>query len=239
MASGLERVPLEVTHVLYDESSYSALCLALLTLTPILLNPAYVVLIVYTRELLIVEMYLGQLLCEVANWFLKHTVRQDRPNMALGSGYGFPSSHSQWMGYFSTFLLLHFTFRHSFVSTGWRAGDALRRAALYVVLVAVAGAVAYSRYYLSYHTVPQILWGLGLGAAFASVWYGLLELVPLWYPRSVVGQMKAAVLGNPLCSWFRLRDGWAVWEDGGAEPQWLRWRAEWDRRRGKESQKSR
>jgi len=220
-----------------DEASYSGLCLALLTLTPILLNPAYAVLIVYTRELLFVEMYLGQLLCEVANWLLKHRVRQERPNMDLGSGYGFPSSHSQWMGYFSTFLVLHFTFRHSLVSTGSRSVDALRRATLYVVLVTLAGAVAYSRYHLSYHTAPQVLWGVGLGVAFALVWYSLLELLPLWYPRSVLGQMKTAVLANPLCAWFRLRDGWAIWEDGGNEAQWLRWRDEWDRRRGTESRK--
>ena len=50
----------------------------------------------------------------------------------MGSGYGFPSSHSQWMGYFGAFLLCHFTFRHRFVSLGSQLLDWLVKVVLNV-----------------------------------------------------------------------------------------------------------
>ncbi|GBE89565.1 Dolichyldiphosphatase [Sparassis crispa] len=183
----------------------------------------------WTREILFIEMYAGQLLCEVSNWFLKHAVRQERPVDELGAGYGFPSSHSQWMGYFTAFLYCHFSFRHRFISTGYLALDLIRVVVLYFSLAIWAGGVAYSRFYLSYHTIPQVLWGLGLGALFGTCYYTLVELLPSRYPHSVLGKMKAAVIANPASTWFRMRDSWAVWADGGVEAQWLRWRTEWCR----------
>lgn len=63
----------------------------------------------------------------------------------MGQGYGFPSSHSQWMGYFAAFLLCHFNFRHRFLSTGWKPLDYLWRTALQVGIVTWAASVAYSR----------------------------------------------------------------------------------------------
>ena len=79
--------------------------LALLTLSPILLNvskmrmgswdgtltqqwimrhgatqPAYAALTVWTRELVFLEMWAGQMLCEATNYVLKHIIREDRPN---------------------------------------------------------------------------------------------------------------------------------------------------------------
>ena len=76
-----------------------------------------------------------------------HPILTSRPSCEaeLGDGYGFPSSHSQWMGYFAAFLICHFTFRHRFVSTGWRVLDSLRVAILYSGIMSVSMAVAYSR----------------------------------------------------------------------------------------------
>lgn len=64
----------------------------------------------------------------------------------LGDGYGFPSSHSQWMGYFASFLILHFTVRHRFVPTGYRLLDYASIIVLYSGILGWAGAVAFSRY---------------------------------------------------------------------------------------------
>ncbi|KAH9946491.1 PAP2-domain-containing protein [Amylocystis lapponica] len=225
------RTALDLTHVLYDESSHVSLALALLTLSPILLNPAYAALVVQTRELLFIEMWAGQMLCEAFNWVLKHIIKQERPSYDMGEGYGFPSSHSQWMGYFATFLLCHFSFRHRFVSTGWHALDLVWKIALYIGVASWAGAVALSRFYLSYHTAPQVLWGLGIGVLFGATYYILVEVIPSRHPHSFPGRARTAILVNPLFTWFRIRDGWAVWGDSGTEVQWLRWRQEWDRQR--------
>lgn len=63
-----------------DANSHLSLGLALLTLSPILLMASYASLAVFTRELTIVIMWAGQLLCEASNYLLKHSYKQPRPN---------------------------------------------------------------------------------------------------------------------------------------------------------------
>jgi dolichyldiphosphatase len=119
---------------------------------------------VLTRELVIIDMWAGQFLCEALNWALKRLIKQDRPDGVLFiatycfdrvvhirildslSGYGFPSSHSQYMGYFASFLLCHLYFRHRFASSGLPIFDKLLRLSVYLGVTAWAGAVAYSRF---------------------------------------------------------------------------------------------
>lgn len=203
---------------------------------------------------------------------LKHVVKQDRPDgvnvhfnsstatysAVHGNGYGFPSSHSQYMGYFATFLACHMYFTYRFSSTGSAVLDALWRFIVYSVLYSWAGAVAYSRfvlrlciflyeldtyrcarYYLGYHNEYQILWGLAIGATFGIFVYVLAEFIPTRRPHSLLGRFKTFLLINPVSTWFQLRDGWAVWPDGGREDEWVRWRKRWDqqRKRGSNSDK--
>lgn len=152
-------------------------------------QPAYAALAVWTRELLFLEMWAGQMLCEAFNWVLKHIIKEDRPNgelvpvygslldyaplgipsetgeigadehsaESMGPGYGFPSSHSQWMGYFAAFLLCHFTFRHRFVSTGFRVLDGARTLVLYTGIISWSAAVAYSRCVYHFGRSPACL----------------------------------------------------------------------------------
>ena len=64
---------------------------------------------------------------------------------SVGTGYGFPSSHSQYMAYFATFLVLHLHFRHRFVSSGSWIIDQSFRLLLHAAFIGWAGTVAYSR----------------------------------------------------------------------------------------------
>ena len=152
-----------------DANSHLSFGLALLTLSPILLMASYASLAVFTRELTVLIMWAGQLLCEASNYLLKHWLKQPRPNgqsdghlhiviltallsaraAALGDGYGFPSSHSQWMAYFATFLICHVGFRHRFTPTGSGLVDFLLRLVVILGLITWAGGVAYSRCALS------------------------------------------------------------------------------------------
>lgn len=117
----------------------------------------------------------GQLASDVFNHMLKYSIKQERPHSELvllsltltsphtnpitiiihshsggllGDGYGFPSSHSQYMAYFATFLLLHLSFRHTFVSygPGLRWLDILQRAFVYILIIMWSIGVAFSRY---------------------------------------------------------------------------------------------
>lgn len=154
------------------------------------------------------------------------------------------------MGYFAAFLVCHMYFAYRFSSTGSTVLDALWRCIVYSVLYSWAGAVAYSRYvlqlcilymnmtrigcdryYLGYHNEYQILWGLTIGATFGVLVYVLAELIPTRRPHSLLGRFKTFLLINPVSTWFQLRDGWAVWPDGGREDEWVRWRIRWDQQR--------
>ncbi|KAF8635034.1 hypothetical protein AX15_000572 [Amanita polypyramis BW_CC] len=191
---------------------------------------SYAALAVQTREYVILAMWAGQFANEGLNLVLKHIVKQDRPNETL-NGYGFPSSHSQYMGYFSAFLVCHLYFTHKFSSTGSAVLDALWRLVVYLFLCFWAGVVAYSRYHLGYHNEHQIFWGLAIGAFTGLSVYVLAQLIPTRLPHSPLGQFKVFLLTNPVSTWFQLRDGWGVWPDGGREDEWVRWRIRWDQQR--------
>jgi len=181
-----------------------------------------------TRDILIVEMWAGQFACEGANWLLKRIIKQERPIDAVGSGYGFPSSHSQYMGYFSAFLICHLTFRHRFDTFGHPLLDILFRLLVYSALLAWAGIVCYSRFHLTYHTIPQIAWGAGFGVFLGILNYVLCEFIPYHYPNSTLGQLKKLLLTSSLATSFRIRDGWSVWPDGGISHNWRSWRSRWE-----------
>ncbi|KDQ61525.1 hypothetical protein JAAARDRAFT_30973 [Jaapia argillacea MUCL 33604] len=227
--SEVPRASLDLTHVLYDSSSHVSLALALITLSPILLMASYAALAVQTRELVIINMWAGQLLCEGFNWFIKRLVKQERPPDSVGNGYGFPSSHSQYMGYFASFLICHLFFRHRFATTGYPILDQVWRLCIYTGLLAWAGIVAYSRFELTYHSPAQIMWGAGLGVAFGTSFYTLTELIPARFPNSLIGRVRAAFLQHPVTTWIHIRDGWTIYPDGGHSEEWQRWRDEWER----------
>ncbi|GLB41666.1 putative acid phosphatase homologues [Lyophyllum shimeji] len=190
---------LDLTHVLYDDSSLFSLALALITLSPILLMASYAALAVQTREYVIIVMWAGQLAGEVLNWLLKHAIKEERPIESIGNGYGFPSSHSQ------------------FASTGYPILDQLWRMIVHLGLAAWAAIVAYSRYYLGYHNANQILWGIAIGLTLGLSLYTLAELIPRRSPRSILGNTKRTLISNPVSTWLQIRDGWDVWADGGRE----------------------
>lgn len=187
----------------------------------------YASLSVYTRELLIINMWAGQLANEAFNWVLKEIVQEKRPETSHGDGYGFPSSHSQYMGYFSSFLVTHLMTRHRFPNHT-PTEQKIHHAILCLGAFLWAAAVCYSRYHLTYHTPPQIIWGAVIGVCTGTSHYLLTELYPALSPTSPIAKLRSAMLDSPIARWARIRDGWAMWEDGGKEDEYERWRSVWD-----------
>ena len=85
-------------------------------------------------------------------------------------------------------------------------------------------AIRAPRYALGYHSAPQVLWGVGIGIIFGTVVYTLAELVPTRRPKSFLGAIRTWILTNEVSTWFRLRDGWLIWDDAGREVEWQTWR---------------
>jgi len=143
------------------------------------------------------------------------------------------------MGYFASFLIFHIYFRQKFATTGFWVIDQAWRMIIYLGLATWAGTVAYSRLYLSYHTSHQIIWGFLIGIGFGTSFYIATELIPRNRPLSILGQIRSFELSNPISEWFRVRDGWMVWRDGGREEDWKRWKLAVDKKRAMDSKKTR
>ena len=145
--------------------------------------------------------------------------------------------------------------RHRFASCGYPLLDQAFRFIVYLGVVSWVALVAYSRCVrinatllrnvisipirlnLLYHTPHQVIWGLGIGISLGVVHYVLTELLPHTRPHSVFGRARAAILTHPVVMWMQIRDGWAMWADGGRETEWMRWKKAYDERRTRLAQK--
>ncbi|KAF9934363.1 hypothetical protein BGZ67_003872 [Mortierella alpina] len=111
--SGKDKIPphhtltsLSLTHVQYAGTDIYSKIFAHLTLSPLAITCGYIAVVLTTRDLTPLLMLVGQLLNECTNAVLKRLVKQARPTEYLGDGYGMPSSHSQFMAYFATYMVI-------------------------------------------------------------------------------------------------------------------------------------
>ena len=73
-ADGLSSCPLAD-----DASSKLSQLMAIMTLSPILVVPAYLAVFVFERELVVLNMLAGQLVNELLSWVLKRHLKEERP----------------------------------------------------------------------------------------------------------------------------------------------------------------
>ncbi|KAG9246346.1 hypothetical protein BJ878DRAFT_293166 [Calycina marina] len=209
---------LSLTHVHYDPSDTISYLCAFLALVPQGLCVVYATLIWSTREAEILLLFVGQMLCEALNFALKRILKEERPKVMHGKGYGMPSSHAQFVAFFSVSLMLFLLVRHvpkgkseSHTPLGLSA-----RVALSVMGLGAAAAVAWSRIYLSYHTPKQVAVGLLAGSVIAVGWFIVVAIA------RQLGMLEWA-LEQPIVRLFRMRDlvveqdlcqaGWEKWEE--------------------------
>jgi len=134
-----------------------------------------------------------------------------------GKGYGMPSSHAQFVTFFSVTLAFFLLFRHEPHPTETHTPFSFfQRLILSVLGLGGAAAVATSRIYLSYHTPKQVLVGCAAGAVFAVIWFAFTTFLRR------AGWVEWA-LDTYISRLFRVRDlvvqedlvdsGWARWEE--------------------------
>ncbi|KAL5450456.1 hypothetical protein PMIN07_008822 [Paraphaeosphaeria minitans] len=132
-----------------------------------------------------------------------------------GKGYGMPSSHAQFVTFFSVTLALFLLFRHVPHPTETHTPFSfLQRFLLSVLALLSAAAVAVSRIYLNYHTPKQVLVGCLAGTVCAVVWFGFTT-----YLRRA-GWVEW-VLETDLAHLFRVRD--LVIQEDLVDSGWARW----------------
>lgn len=129
-----------------------------------------------------------------------------------------PSSHAQFVAFWSVSVALFLLVRYR-GARGGRSGRSwplLERLVVSALAFGVAGAVAASRVYLSYHTPRQVFAGLSAGAVCAFAWFGVTSAVR---SSSLLNQLLDSHLGRLLL----LRD--LVIEEDPSFSGWERWDA--------------
>jgi dolichyldiphosphatase len=162
--------PFTLTFFEYQDGDPLGWLCALLSCAPIFAVVGVSTLIASRRDLATISLFLGQLLNEALNAVLKRALRQPRPPSHLrhsANDYGMPSAHAQFCFFLAVYLAL-WAYRHWHVGSAWRG---------LVVVAFVCGGVAvtYSRVYLKYHSVSQVLAGVTCGAACGAAWFAFVE----------------------------------------------------------------
>ncbi|KAH9493240.1 Dolichyldiphosphatase 1 [Bulinus truncatus] len=160
-----------LTHVEYPKGDLLGFVLAWFSLLPFILIVSFITMILLRRDLHTAAFFAGLLINEVINIIIKHIFQEPRPvrgRQNLYTEYGMPSSHTQFMwffsSYFALFLLLRLYKNHSLIDDMWKyvcAG----------VGVLCAIIVSWSRIYLGYHTMSQVLVGSFLGIVLGTLWF--------------------------------------------------------------------
>jgi dolichyldiphosphatase len=70
-----------------------------------------------------------------------------------------------------------------------------------------------------------VIAGYGIGLIFGLIYYLFTEPAR---PTSRAARLRTALLDSNIARYWRIRDGWAVYPDGGVEEEWTIWRKKYD-----------
>lgn len=171
-------------------------------------------------------MFAGQLGCEALNFLLKRLIKEERPRKIHGKGYGMPSSHAQFVAFWSVSLALFLLLRHkphashnhansNSSQQSTRSWSLLERAGISLLAALVAAATAWSRIYLNYHTPRQVIVGSVAGVVIALGWFGAVAVLRqtgllawgLELPIAKALRVRDLIVSEDMC-----QAGWEKWE---------------------------
>ncbi|KAJ6438585.1 dolichyl pyrophosphate phosphatase [Purpureocillium lavendulum] len=210
---------LSLTHVYYDPDDPLSLVCAYLALVPQSLCVVYATLVLATREAEVALLLAGQLACEALNFALKRLIKEERPRRIHGKGYGMPSSHAQFVAFWSVSLALFLLLRHRPLtsSSSSRASRSRRGAngSATVVSNGHRGAVGLRDYDLHrpWSVVERIAVSLAAAGVAAAVAWSRIYLDYHTTRQVLVGTAAGVV---SALGWFAAtavlrRSGWLAW----------------------------
>ncbi|KAL2622572.1 hypothetical protein R1flu_002777 [Riccia fluitans] len=185
-----------LTHVRYERGDRLGHVLAWASLVPVIVGwGGFLSHFVFRRELQAMAFALGLILSEGINQVIKKAVKEARPltceMLEMCDSHGWPSSHSQFMCFFSMYLTLlalrsfHFT-------------DPFSKYFTVIVSWPFTVAVVYSRVYLGYHSVAQIIAGSIIGLALGAIWFVIVnKYLVKFFP---------VIEGTALCRYLCIKD---------------------------------
>ncbi|XP_017777912.1 PREDICTED: dolichyldiphosphatase 1-like [Nicrophorus vespilloides] len=173
-----EWVPLSLTLVEYPKGDWIGKFFALVSLTPFGILAGFVTLILFRRDLHTITFFIGTIFSELVNSILKNTIQSARPMSRSGdyNEYGMPSSHSQFVWFFTTYVI-YFVFIRLHHMNNNTIIENMSKLLIISSSVLMAVIVCISRIYLQYHTVAQVLCGALVGFLFATIWFTLTYML--------------------------------------------------------------
>ncbi|XP_039432555.1 dolichyldiphosphatase 1-like [Culex pipiens pallens] len=171
----IEWQPITLTLVEYPKDDLLGKLLAWISLAPLGIGAGFVALILFRRDLHTIVFFIGTLVNESINMVLKHWIQEPRPvsRAQVWNEYGMPSSHAQFMFFFTQYVLLFIFIRlHHMNNNNARAERLVRLLVLAMCCVATC-AVCCGRVYLQYHSTRQVLVGALVGTIVGSGWFVL------------------------------------------------------------------
>lgn len=189
-------VAVSLTHIRYRAGDCFGWVMGWFSLLPIFIAlGGFTTLALFRRELQTFFFAVGLLICETSNQVIKSIVREPRPItcglLEACESYGWPSGHSQFMVFFAIYLTCLATFNFKF------SADYVRKVTIGLPW-ALAPLVMYSRVYLGYHSVTQVLAGASLGVVLGSSWF--------WCVHRYFHPKFQQLEKSKFCRFFRIRD---------------------------------
>ncbi|EDO15980.1 hypothetical protein Kpol_499p8 [Vanderwaltozyma polyspora DSM 70294] len=171
-------IPFDDTYILYDARDPISFISAYFSLLPVGVLVFYLSWFITTREMEACIIAGGQVANEIFNNIIKNIIKQPRPysfgetfqNGTMRSGYGMPSAHSQFMGFFFVYTSLRFALR-------WKGLNQVKRMAGIITMGTLAFMVCFSRVYLKYHTLEQVLVGFSIGLVSGSSYFFIVGIL--------------------------------------------------------------
>ncbi|XP_076293616.1 dolichyldiphosphatase 1 [Lasioglossum baleicum] len=173
-----EWIPLSLTLIEYPQGDLFGKFLALISLAPFAIIAGFITLILFRRDLQTITFFSGIIINDFINFVLKHTIREARPMRrdSVFVEYGMPSMHAQFMWFFAAYTILFICVRlhHNNNSS---VSERFWRIATIAACIIVSLLVTYSRVYLLYHSISQVLYGTLIGIILGVIWFLIMHVV--------------------------------------------------------------
>ncbi|CAL5207206.1 unnamed protein product [Lathyrus oleraceus] len=182
-----------LTHIRYGRGDKLGHFLAWISLVPVFISfGGFISHFIFRREIQGIFFFLGLIVSQFINEFIKTTVQQARPEtctlLEMCDSHGWPSSHCQYMFFFATYLTLLAS-----KGTGFSKNIGLN-----LLTWSLAFLTMYSRVYLGYHTVAQVLAGTGLGVFLGAAWF--------WIVNNLLFPFYPVIEESAFGRWFYVKD---------------------------------
>lgn len=170
-------IPFDHTYIVYDPRQPWTLILALSSIFPIFILIFLFSWFLTDRELEPCIMAGGQVVNDLISTLLKQKFKFARPlegQIFKKEGrlvYGMPSSHSQFIMFFSTYMILKMVYQWPYrIDRKYKSGAVIS-------LAICVGLVTYSRLFFSYHTIDQVAVGCFLGSFISCSYFSAISIL--------------------------------------------------------------